>query len=622
MSELQNLMTQETTKPLSEAEIRDRMKEALSMNMKRLMKEQLISVNQLSEWMDVTPNTIRCWKKGKSLPNATKLGRLATFLNINPWDLTRLMTEDVIERDSMDATYQAYTQSKRIIKPLTGILYDYILLGTWMPAATAQAFHLAIMRGSYGKGRMTMERGIIRFDGKSVGHLMRSKGREVEGKKKLLWHFTGEFFRPEGADLLPVDAIKFMHKVVLQVMNEARREVEDRRIARAENDTHAAERDPFANKTYIRSQLTGMRERQSGVIHPEEMDALHLDYERMLQLDDAEEMEQRMRWLTVDWEELTEWPIRMTVIDRWDMCVELELAEGVRIKDMEDVALPHGFDWRDYRESEDGETYYAGPTKNPVADRGTSPMIAFYKKKDGNVRFEVRYPKVTYHKKSRISLGVHETAKRMHDLFLAFLPFDVKLNAEGKINKTPDILQVPILDLDVLPCPVNEDNEPKVKNFSGHQPKEARRLARQGCTLVRRFLAVFVLAHALGHQVVETEMKMAEEVPRGMEPGELVHHKPLDEQDLIEVYKALESYRRLYLPMFNPWADFPKDEEDHKRERELAEDVRHWITERMQAPDLPSWPNFRVPVRIYDAEGGELELVDEQWGEVLATSHT
>lgn len=603
-------------------------KEALALsftqNLKRLCWEHEINAQDIADRLGVTPRSARRWLGGAALPGLDKIYQLAELLDTTPRALLREVERGAAQypEGTLEACNLAATRGV-IERPLTGILCDWLTIATAIPDERYRSAWLALTRLEVGDERLLLSRGKIYADGRVIGRLERSKGQPVNGARKILWAWSGLAFRPPasdvggtgGAGLVPRDCYNFVKRCLLAVVSHARS-----RVARG-----AGEDDLESYIRHAEGQTRLSKNREALALYTHRLgDApANVDYLRAVSEDlgklaqdlSDEEREAETAFWRGRWSDLIEWPVRATTVDRLDLALELAVSPGTRPQDLRGVTLPHQVGWRSQIASEDGRTEYAGRRRNPLAARGEAPMLTVYTKTDrpGVLRAEVRLPRVTYHNGKK-ALGVLGSAEWARDIFDALVPWDVGLNMDGS-RSGPERLAVPVLDLGELECVELESGDLPVRPYSGHEAKTARRLLRQGLTLVKRYAAIYILASALAHgparaELVDTE-EHTEQQPRTGTPHEIAAHTLIDLEDLYETITGLESYRRHFHPEsegYQVWAA--------RGVGGVDAEVSAWVRERLGGDVALEWPGQARRVSLA-GEPGALALVSSLDGQLL-----
>lgn len=606
------------------APTRDALTLSFGQNLRRLCWEHEISADDIAARLDVTGRSARRWLGGAALPALDRVYQLAELLDTTPRALLREVERGAAQYPEGTIEACNVAASRGVIeRALTGILPDYLIIGTAIPDERYRSAWLALTRLEVGDERLLLSRGKVYADGRVIGRLERSKGQPVNGSRKILWHFTGLAFRPPasdvggtgGAGLHPRDCYAFVKRSILAVVSHARGRVD---AARGEDELDVYIRHHEGQTTLSKSrQALALYQHQLGDTAPnaDYLRAVSADLGQLAQDLSDEEREEETAFWRGRWSDLLEWPVRATTVDRLDLAVELAVSMGTRPQDLRGVTLPHQVGWRSQIASEDGRTEYAGRRRNPLAARGEAPMLTVYTKADrpGVLRAEVRLPRVTYHNAKK-ALGPLSAAEWARDIFDALLPVDVGLDMSGE-GTGADRLAVPLLDLGELECVELESGDLPVRPYSGHEAKTARRLLRQGLTLVKRYAAVYILASTLSGGPARAELidtdEHVEQQPRTGTPHEIAAHHVIDLPDLYETITGLESYRRHFHPDAEGYAAWAA-----RGVGGLDAEVSAWVRERLGGDVALAWPGVSRRVSLA-GEPGALALMSALDGQLL-----
>lgn len=541
----------------------DRVAIGFSASLRGLCAELEITPADLVRDLGVSSRTVSRWWAGSLTPSMSNLLQLARYLGVPVTSLLREASAASVDLDQHGAleACRLALQGERLVAPHDGVRFDYLCLGTWVPEQSYRSLLLALKRADIGTERISLVRGVLRVDGRTVGTIQPSKGSGWDEKRKVLWHFSGTFFRSHaqgGCDLTPADAQAFVAHCITAIVAHARQQVHRPQLDEYGDDTR---RHPALDPACMRlDAIAALRdlEQQSGLIDAEVLRDQIAAVRASAELEQWRAELEASAVARVSWDDLTEWPIKLTVIERVDWSCEARIAPGVRPRDLEDVLLPHGYGWAEGRTSRDGQTIYASRSKHPLARRGEMPLITAYREveRPDVLRVEVRVPRVTYHDPRR-AYGVQRAADLARDLIAAVVPWPVRVEQSGRVSGDPLDLAVPALHLGDLPCVEVDQDQPavSVRPFTGHPTKTRRRLLRQGLTLLTRYATVALLASSPlgcgdGPEPGPDHHEPAEEQPRAYDPQELdaMSIVPADLEDLVRARDALDAYRAHYYP--------------------------------------------------------------------------
>lgn len=87
---------------------------------------------------------------------------------------------------------------------------DYLVLGTCFQGAERRAVLESLKHATYQHHRFELSGGSIFCDGLQVGRVMGSNAPTTRYGDKVVWHFSGEWFRKDGAGLSPGDAMQLL----------------------------------------------------------------------------------------------------------------------------------------------------------------------------------------------------------------------------------------------------------------------------------------------------------------------------------------------------------------------------------------------------------------------------
>lgn len=583
-----------TTKPTKE-QCEAGFNHAVALNLRKLKTNSGLTTREIAKIVGKGKRTVDRWLAGEKMPDMLSLSNLAVLFDTTPAALMRWITTDwaTFGGSTLDACRVELARD-RLHSPATGILFDYLVIGLWIPNDIATSFQNAMRQNRFGDARFYIEGGVIFIDEKKVGSLHKSSGASWDGKTKFMFHFRGLFFRPrenDGANRTLQDARRFVHQTVLDLVELAKTRAGDQeRTGRALSEYDTPEQ--AHAKTVNR-----LREMQSYNSH--EVNKLVKDFADVLTYHPDVNEQLFGKYGRVHWDQLTEWPVRCTVITRADCCVEINIDPKIDVLDFRHFLLPDGWDWRATQTSCDGETLYASTTKNPLRYRDKYPVLAVYRKQDrpDKLRCEVRIPNITYHRPEK-EFGIIAAAEMMAEVFNTFLPWDVDVDLKGNRYGDAKNLGVPLVDLGTIPCVRNtKTDELPARQYTGHNSKRRKQLLRQGITCLKRSLAATIYAEVLNRYEPEGDIESVglqindvgvidipaeilanlEQGEQEVQPGEESHTPvtvrelaPIDDLGLMELdglMDQIDVLRGLRFPAAGPWQRAPLKQDDTVIER-------------------------------------------------------
>ncbi|MAR57318.1 MAG: hypothetical protein CMM93_09120 [Rickettsiales bacterium] len=289
--------------------------------------------------------------------------------------------------------------------------------------------------------------------------------------------------------------------------------------------------------------------------------------------------------------------VKFHTIDRWDVVMELALdpeqcarhADKAwapeRLRDMKDEILPpHGMAYRNFHDSETGQSVYLGVSKQPLKHRGDYPHLNIYQDAGENtMRVELRIPKVRNVDPDK-SFGQESAAAFAASVLGAFSPVELVVEPE-------DLAELPRYQRDDLQLSPRLDfgkvkpEEYARKPYGGAAPKQLRQRFRQGMTVLRRAAAAFTTASVLSsaamagdafcHEiqagpgivrdvrcaaptsfdVAGAPLKPEERAPfdHGISIKELTEFRAVNLDELYALQLSIELFRRRFLPASDPF---------------------------------------------------------------------
>lgn len=467
-------------------------------NLRKLMIREMVSTKDLAKVCNVKARTVRYWLAGERAPNYAHLRQMCGYFGVLPHVFFKRVEKDWenFTGSTLDACRVAMLGHK-MAGPVTGVLYDYLTIGTFVPEAYAESFYNALMTQKIGCERLHIDQGKIFADGKKVGHLVKSQGRTVNENKKFQWNFTGHWFRPlemGGANFTAQNAFDFVMDTCVQLQGLAWT-----KLGEVEHDGQTTHK--YKNE---RQNFASLREEMQRLAHEDVFGAHNLVNRGLRVFNALDELKTRLfgkGYLPVTWAHLKEFPLVNYLFDRVDWCVEIllnqpENGRQITAFDFLTSELPEGWHWRETRSSTDGHTIYAGTTEKPTVTRGEKPMFAVYTKTDRPqyLRCEFRCPRVTYHR-AKEEYGIRKASETAASVFSAFLPYVVGVDKLNRHYGDKENLGVPIIDVGPKPC-VHQISTKKLKPrpFTGHDAREIKRLINQGITMCIKFMSEQILA--------------------------------------------------------------------------------------------------------------------------------
>lgn len=467
----------------TEEESRAAYRHALSLNLRRYKQAHDLTYGDIAKITGKGKRTVARWFSGEAMPDAFILSNLAAYFGTTVPSLFRSVVSDWSKfgGSTFEACRLAYAEDK-LLEPATGVLFDYLVIGLWIPDDIARSFQNAMRRHTFGTTRLLIDGGVMFADGVKVGSLHKSSGAGWDGCTKFMFHFRGTFFRPRdqgGAAFGIRDAKRFVDQTLTDLVEMART-----RAGEQAKHKHITPYDA-PDQMYIKyiNQLNDIDS-----MSDEELRQWSRAYRRNLYNMKDIRAEIFDRGAPIHWSDLTDWPVRMTVVPRVDCAVEVKVDPKIDLMEFRSWDLVDGWEWRDTMTSAEGTTLYASQSKFPLKYRDRKPMMAVYRKNDRKdiVRVEIRHPNVTYHRPEK-EFGIIPCAEDMAMIFSAFLPWEVGVDYKSQHYGEKDKLAVPLTDIGPVVCVENTElGQVAPRPYSGHAAKERLRGIKQGMTCFQK----------------------------------------------------------------------------------------------------------------------------------------
>lgn len=292
-------------------------------------------------------------------------------------------------------------------------------------------------RDVLGQARFMLDRSAVYADGRRVGRIAFSRAPSTRYGRNLLYSFSGEAFRADGANLRPAQCMSWMIELTRHALEETGNDLNE---------------------------------------------------------------------------------LRFVTLNRVDYVSQVKLKPGVTASDLRALPLPAGYAWAETSASHTGTTHYASQSSNARANCGQQVLIRVYDQTtadhcpEGEARIEIQIPRVRHVSGQEHSFGVQGAARIAAEVFAYLLPSDAPTEVieppPGTVfddrNLYAEHLDTPgvhVLDTRGLPLAEEVHRTP----YAGHNPRTARRLARQSLTIARRCVAAYITAGTISNGALDVQ---------------------------------------------------------------------------------------------------------------------